>query len=377
VSDPQDPREPGPPPPPAGSQPPPADRYPPPAQSYPPPPAPGGPQDVHGQPPPPSHGYAPPSGAPGGWAAGTPGPGTGGGLQGAVLPLRPLTVGDVLDGAFRLLRARFGRVALLVILVLGPYQLATAFLVERFVPELGPTGDPQVFFDGTMSDELAARFFGVAAGMGLLGMLAYLVVAGALVWTVLRADMRRPAEVGEAVLAGVRRLWATGASSVLLALLGLTGLAAVVFASVLLGMAVLPLGFLVGIPLSVLFSLAWFAAAILVVPIAMVETDAGAGRVTARAISLVRRRFWRFVGVGVLVLLMLSLVTFAINLVLGVAAMAAGPAAWVVDAVSGTLVSVITAPVLVFAALLLYLDARVRLEGWDLQLRAQRSTPPW
>jgi hypothetical protein len=364
VPDPQEPRDGGPPPPPSQAYPPPSQAYPPPSPpgGY-PPPAPGSSQEAWQQP-----GQA-------GWA-GPPSSPTGG-SRGRVLPLRALTVGDVLDGSFRLLRDRFGRVALLVLLVLGPYQLLTSFAIDRVAPDLGPTGDPEVFFTGPLDDELVARLAGIGAGMGLLAGLAYLVVGAAVLWTVLREDEGLPTDVPSALRAGVRRLWVTGVASLLVWLLGLAGFFAIGFVAVLLGMAVLPLGFLFGIPAAILFGLGWFAATVLVLPVAMVEADAGIGRVTGRALSLVRRRFWRFVGVCALVLLVLSLVTFAISAVLGLLAMVAGPAAWVVDGVSGTLVSVITTPVLLFATLLLYLDARVRLEGWDLQLRAQHTARPW
>jgi hypothetical protein len=354
VPDPQEPREGGPPPPP-------------PSHAYPPPSPPGG--------------YPPPAPEPvqqpghAGW--GSPAPTPGEGSRGRVLPLRALTVGDVLDGSFRLLRDRFGRIALLVVLVLGPYQLLTSFAIDRVAPDLGPTGDPEIFFTGPLDDELVARLAGVGAAMGLLAALAYLVVGAAVLWTVLREDEGLPTDVPSALKAGARRLWVTGVASLLVWLVGLVGFVVIGFVATLLGMAVLPLGFLVGIPAAILFGLGWFAATVLVLPVAMVETDAGIGRVAGRALSLVRRRFWRFVGVCALVLLVLSLVTFAISMVLGLLAMVAGPAAWVVDGASGTLVSVITTPVLLFATLLLYLDARVRLEGWDLQLRAQHTARPW
>jgi hypothetical protein len=295
-----------------------------------------------------------------------------------VLPLRPLTVGDVLDGAFRLLRERFGRVALLVVLVLGPYQLASAYAFDRFLPELGAAAGADAFtFGAEFSDEMAARMFAVSSMAGLVGMLVYLVVGAALVWMVLREDEGRPAEIGPALRGGLRRLWATGAGTFLVGL-GATGaLLVVMLVSFLLGAVFLPLGFLVGLPAGLLLMLAWLAATSLVIPVAMTESEAGAVKSAGRALSLLRRRFWPIVGVSALVLLMLALVSFAISLAFGLLAMLAGPAAWVVDGISGTLVSVVTTPATVFAALLIYLDARVRLEGLDLTLRARRPSQPW
>jgi hypothetical protein len=376
----------GPPPPPGSPGPSPAgdrpgpDGPPPPApsQGYPPPQAPYPPPSAG---PPPAAG---PTAAGGqgwrqqGWAPPIAGGPSGEPERGRVLPLRPLTVGDVLDGAFRLLRDRFGRVALLVVLVFGPYQLASSYAFDRFIPELGAAAGADAFtFGAEFSDELAARMFAVSSLAGLLGMLVYLVVGAALVWMVLREDEGRPAEIGPALRGGLRRLWATGAGTFLVGLGAMGVLLVVMLLSFLLGAVFLPLGFLVGLPAGLVLMLAWLAATSLVIPVAMTESGAGAVGSAGRALSLLRRRFWPIVGVTALVLLMLALVSFAISLAFGLLAMLAGPAAWVVDGVSGTLVSVVTTPATVFAALLIYLDARVRLEGLDLALRARRPQQQW
>jgi hypothetical protein len=298
-------------------------------------------------------------------------------MRGRVLPLRPLTVGDVLDGAFRLLRARFGRVALLVVLVLAPYQLASSYALDRLLPEIGAGGVDAFTFSAEVTDEMAARLFGVSSLTGIVGMLVHLVVGAALLWMVLQEDQGRPAEISAALGGAVRRLWATAVGTLLI-WLGASGvLLALILVSVLLGMLFLPLGLLVGLPGGLVLMLAWLAATSLVLPVAMAEGDAGPVRCAGRSLSLLRRRFWPIVGISALVLLMLGLVSFAISLAFGAVAMVAGPLSWVVDGVSGTLVSVVTTPVTVFAALLIYLDARVRLEGLDLALRAQRPQQRW
>jgi hypothetical protein len=366
----------GPPPPPAPRGRPALGGRPSPADLPPPPPSPARPPGA--QPPPASPGIPPAGGS---WAergarGGTADP-HGVPTRGRVLPLRPLTVGDVLDGAFRLLRARFGRVALLVVLVLGPYQLAASYALDRLLPELGTAGADAFTFSAEVTDEMAARLFGVSSVTGLLGMLVHLVVGAALLWMVLREDEGRPAEIGAALGGSVRRLWATAVGTLLVGLGAFGALLVLVLVSVLLGTLFLPLGLLVGLPGGLVLMLAWLAGTSLVLPVAMAEGRAGPVRCAGRALSLLRRRFWPIVGISALVLLMLGLVSFAISLAFGALAMLAGPVAWVVDGVSGTLVSVVTTPVTVFAALLIYLDARVRLEGLDLALRAQRPQQQW
>lgn len=332
-----------------------------------------------GRPPPPGGAPPPPVPPPAGTPPPPPGPwgAPAAGAAGQVLPLRALTVGDVLDGAFRLLRGRFGRVALAVVVVLGPFQFLSSFLASRLLPGGGAFGPPAMGEPDLVEidDATIAAAFGLMSVTGILGFVVHVVVAGALVWLVLREDAGGRPAVGESLAGGLGRAWALIGGTFLVGLLALA--AGAVLAGVIAALVMLawPLAILVAVPaVPLLFALA-AAATSLVVPVAMVETDAGPARCARRALSLVRRRLGMMLGVTVLVLLVLMVVTFAVSMVLGVASWLAGPLAWVVDGVSGTAVSIVTTPVTVFAALLLYVDARVRLEGWDLQLRAQRPRP--
>jgi hypothetical protein len=290
--------------------------------------------------------------------------------------LRPLTVGDILDGAFRLLRARIGRVALAVVIVLGPLQLLTSFLLSRVVPGYGtfPTMDPgtqEMVFD----DEAVAALLGFGGVTGLLTYLAYMVVAGGVVWMVLREDAGQTVSVGEALKGGLGRAWPLIGGTLLVGLTALAAFAVVVGITAALVAVAWPLAILFALPAGLLVAVLAAAAGTLVIPVAMVETHGGAAHAGVRAMSLVRRRLPRMLGVTLLVWLVLMVATMAVSLVMGILGIFAGPASWVVDGLSGAAISAITLPVTVFAALLLYVDARVRLEGWDLQLRAQRPRP--
>jgi hypothetical protein len=288
-----------------------------------------------------------------------------------VLPLRALTVGDILDGGFRLLRDRFGRILVLVLVLLGPFQLLMSFATDRWIPALGPTGPGPGAVDIEEVVDLGALTAAFTLG-GVLWLLVYLVVAGAIVWLVLEEDAGRGVALPAALRGAARRLWPLVGGTALVGLAGLAVFGVLLGVSVALGALALPLGFLVGVPAGMILLAAVVAATTIVVPVAMAETERGAASSAGRAMSLVARRFWRMVGVTLLIMLVLMVVTFAISLALAAVTFVAGPLAWVVDGVGGTVVSAVTTPVLVFAVLLLYVDARVRLEGWDLQLRSQR-----
>jgi hypothetical protein len=355
------------------------------SEGPPPVPPPGGPPS---RPPPPGPpGAGPPGSVPQGpqwppWPP--PGPGTGGGwpqpstpvhgAAGGLLPLHPLTVGDVLDGAFRTLRATFATAALVVLLVHGPYQLLSSLVLTQALPELSdPLVLEQLFTEGTVDVGLATRMTALVGGLAIVGLLVQVVAAAALAWVALRRDGGEETTPGAALRVGLSCSGAALGGTVLVGLVGL-GLALVGTAIVALLFAVAaPLGVLalvVAVPAGLVAVPALVGAYLLVVPIAVTER-AGALTTFRRAMWVVRNRFWRVVGVALLLGLILFAVSIGFSLVFGIVAELAGGVGWVVDAVSATAIAVVTAPVTVFVALLLHLDARIRLEGYDLEVRAR------
>lgn len=289
------------------------------------------------------------------------------GQPGHLLPYRPLTVGDVLDGCFRLLRPVFGRAALIVLLIMGPYQLLSNLLLARLVPELS---DPALL--GTAGIELDPmelflRIGGWGVVLQVVGLLVTVIVVAAIVALVFQADRAEALDVAAAMRTAVSRSGATVGGSVLLLLAGL--LALVVVVPLAIGLAFVPI---VGVLVLLAAGAVGYGIAAglysLLVPVAVVE-DRGAWTTFTRALWVLRARFWRVVGVTLLVTLLLGIVSVAVALPLTFLSMAVGPWSWIVDGLSATVMSVVVVPVTAFAALLVYLDARVRREGLDLELR--------
>jgi hypothetical protein len=119
----------------------------------------------------------------------------------------------------------------------------------------------------------------------------------------------------------------------------------------------------------------FYVAFAVAVPVLLVE-GAGPARALGRSRELVRGRWWGTLGVTVVGYLLVTIVSLAISgLIVGVAF--ADPArntvtGFVLNTVSATLGSMIATPAAAAFITVLYIDLRVRKEGFDLLLLARR-----
>lgn len=337
--------------------------------------------------PPPPAGAAPAASGP--WSSGgvapTPGPVPRGDdrtathIGGLLLPLRPLTISDILDGAFRGLRTTFLPVALLVLILVGPLQLGLNLALSRILP--ATVGD-EVFFDidgfeeAVVSVEDLMSMVNVTLVAAVLGFVITLVVSVAVIALILQVDRGERPQVRAAVTGSWRRVLVTLGSSALALLGGLVAfvlwLVVLVFAFTepLLGILLL----LVSIPVFIIGASAYFGYMNLLVPIAVVE-GRGVVATMGRAWWVLRSRFWRVVGLSLLVGLLVSVVGGVLQFPFVLGSMFVGGFGWIVQSVGEILAQVISIPVTMFAVLLIYLDARVRLEGLDLALQMRSFEP--
>ena len=352
---------------PSGALPPPPPTPPFPGSPPPPPtpPAPGSP------PPPPAAAWGP---APDGrvWRVGAT---TTGGVTGTLLPLRPLALSDIIDGAFRLLRATFPVVALVVVVVQGGYQLLSNYLIVQTVPEVLDPFSLDPFAADLVDLDLLGRTLTVGLVTGLLGLVVSVITSAAVVEAALERDRGGQPRVGSVLGASVRRIGATLGATLLGLLAGGVAALALMVVLVPLGVLVPPLAVLVAIPLVLALLIGVGALSTLVLPVAMLETERGAWATFTRALWVIRHRFGQVLAVTAVAAVVLLLVTLALGVAVTVLAALAGPAGWAVDAVGATLTAVVTTPVIAYVGLLVLLDARVRLEGFDLTVRAQRLGP--
>lgn len=262
--------------------------------------------------------------------------------------LRPMTVGELLDASIGVLKTRPRAVLAITAVFVLPTQLAAAFVSRDL---LASTSFTEIFNDPS----LAGSTTGSSSGTGvvfLVGLLPSMVlpfVAGALGRLVAAWRAGGDLTTGAALRAAGRKWW------VLLVAWFLTHLAE----------TVAMIAFLV--PALLLMAL-WQVAA----PVIVVE-DLGPIAGLRRSGRLASTRFWSVVlavlGAGFVHYVLNSMLPLVTQLIASALGRDGG---WVVLAVGNILTSLVTTAFLAAFAVVLYLDLRVRSEGLDLQLEADR-----
>lgn len=363
--------------PPAGQWSPPAAT---PGQGTPPPPPgpPGAQQGGWGRPP-----------APGGnWNSGW---GPAPAAKPGVIPLRPLGVGEILDGAVSTMRAHWRTVLGLTLTVAVITQIAD-ILVQRYLlpdpPEIDPnaTGTEAIdqAFDSLRSSMLSLLPIGVLALIGTLFVTAVLTVV------ISRSVLGRPVTLREA--------WAE-ARPRMLPLLGLLVLLPLT-AGAVVGVGILP-GALIGSDAgAALAGLGGLAAVVVVIwllvqfslaaPALMLERQ-GLVKSLRRSAKLVRGAWWRIFGITLLTLLLTFIVSMIIAIPFtvigtlvddgGASSLFSGASSdfgWpflIITGIGAVIGSAITYPISAGVAALLYIDQRIRREALDLDLARAANLP--
>ncbi|CAL9545148.1 hypothetical protein [Streptomyces sp. Tu 3180] len=354
-------------------------------------------------PPPPGPGWgAPPPGTPGGHGGpgggygghGPWGGGWGGGWGGpppaakpGVIPLRPLGVGEILDGAVSTMRTHW-RTVLGISLTVAVLTEIVVVLLQGLVLDNSSTealNDPSA----TLSE--LTRAMGDAllnSGVVFLVTLIGTVAATALLTTVTsRAVLGRPVTTGEA--------WRDARPQVV-KLFGLICLlllitAGIVTVGVLPGLLVTMAGSAeAGVALTVLGVLGAGVAALWLMirfslssPTLMLEKQ-GIVKAMSRSAKLVRGSWWRVFGIQLLATIIANVVASIIVIpftflaaalsgdgVTGFLNSAGGDIGWtflIVSGIGSVIGSMITFPITAGVTVLLYIDQRIRREALDLEL---------
>ncbi len=348
---------------------------PPPAWGAPPPSS--GQPPAYGQPPtygaPPAYGQAPPAwGAPPGWGGPVPGA-----PQPGVVPLRPLGLGELLDGSVAVVR-RYPRptlgISVVVAVVTTLLGIGLLSLLPRGALSTATTVDG---FDGA---QLGAV---VAGGSGTLVItaLAGIVLSGIITVVVGKAVLGQPlttAEAWHAVRPLVPRLVLLAVVTGLLVAVSAVG--GVLLAALAYAVAGAP-SLVLGIPLGIagLVGAVYVYIRLALAAPAMVLEKVRLREALRRSGVLTRRSWWRVLGVLVLA----AVIAGVVGQVLQLPFAAAGGAgsvftvgaevslrALVLAQIGTGLAQVLTGPFNSGVRALLYIDRRMRAEGLDVALAA-------
>lgn len=317
-----------------------------------------------------------------------------------VIPLRPLGLGEILEGAISYIRAN-PKVTLglsaMVITLTQLVQLPGQYLYYSSLARPG-------FYPGAPTTDVAGELRGGLAFLlgGAVSLVAITLLAGILIVVMSRAVLGWRTDL--------RQAW-TAVQPRLLGLLGLILLtwlllSAVVFAAIVLivlaGVAVAVVGApswviavmaLVAVP-AVLCALIYIWVALAMAPPTYILEQVGVVDALRRSRRLVDQTWWRVFGILLLVGALSFVISSTFVLVgtviggefpgIGGAFSADGTgfappslAGLLITAVCASIAGTITTPVTVGVTCLLYVDQRIRREAWNLELaRAAYGGPP-
>lgn len=351
---------------------------------------------------PPAGQWSPPSSSGPGPGAPPPAPGWGGRPQGpgwgrpdaarpGVIPLRPLGVGEILDGAVSTMRAHW-RTVLGITLTVSVIVQTAIILVDRYLLPDPPSIDANATGSEALrqaADSLQSSLLNNAPPL-LITMLATIFTTAVLTVVISRSVLGRPVTLSDA--------WAE-ARPRLLPLLGLTLLLAVMAVGIM-AVGLLP-GFLLGGTAGVgLAFLGLLAACVVLVwlmvrfclasPALMLERQS----ITAsmrRSAKLIRGAWWRTFGILALTWLLTLIVTLVIGIPFGIIAVVAdgggldafltegansfGWSFLIISGIGDVVIATITYPLSAGVMALLYVDQRIRREALDLELARAAGLP--
>lgn len=300
-----------------------------------------------------------------------------------VIPLRPLGIGEILDGAISYVRANPK-----VTLGLAAIVTSLSELVQAPATVLMANMQPTRSLRETMAGTLGATIFAV-----LVSFVVGTILNGLLISVLARAVLgQRPS---------MREVWAAtrprllGLLGVVL-LLGLAACGLVLLAVVpLVGLAALDPPHAVAVPVGVLWALGALVALVylmmrwvMAAPVYVLEPGTVPGALV-RSARLVRGQWWRVFGIVLLAQLIAVVLSMILSVPFTLAGMLASggftqafdgvgvPLPMLLLSTVGTiLATTVTAPFIAGVTGLLYIDQRIRREGLDLELARMAQARP-
>jgi hypothetical protein len=314
--------------------------------------------------------------------------------QPGVVPLRPLGLGELLDGAVSLVR-RYPRPVLGLSAVLAILATVLNVLLALTAFRSIVSFDTQALSNGgtASTDQLDSALGGAAVGglgSGIVSALATIVLTGIITAIAGRGVLGQPMTLGAAWSQVRPALGRLIGIAVLTGLVVYGALAIGIVAAVLLIAALGAPGALLGVPLGIagVCLAVYLYCRLALAPAAAVLERAGVRTSLRRSGILVRRSWWRVFGVLLLALIVASVVGQVVQvpfLIFGITPVGLRGGSSLNDSTTRLLIlsyigagiaqTVIT-PFTAGVRALLYIDRRMRAEGLDVALNAAAARPP-
>ena len=328
--------------------------------------------------PPPQYGPTHGVGLPGvaGWGAVPQAPKPG------VVPLRPLGLGEILDGAISYIRRDPKTVlgiSAVIALVISLFQFVALAATSRSLSvSTGSTTSPEDALAGSLGSATASLV--QYAVSGILGVVA----TGLLTVVMGQAVLGRRVTAGQAWQRTKTRFWALLGLTILVSLVVGATFGGGVLLAVLVGWglsnASVGLGVLVGVVVGIGAAVvaAWLSIKLLLAPVALILENAGITLSMKRSWALVQGAWWRTFGIYLLGSILAAIVSSVLAIPFAVVGAFTSftsisngelPLTYTLSTSLATLVS--TTIVLPFTSgivSLLYIDRRIRREALDIEL---------
>jgi uncharacterized membrane protein len=316
----------------------------------------------------------------------------------------PMSLGQLLDRAFRLYRVRFRKLVLTAALFFVPLAMVSALLMgtafnSYFGLLLSATEQPAAFDERTV-----LQASGVTLALSLVvGLFGLILGAFAFLSLLAQADanaLGRELSIAASVRTALSRFWPFVGMSLLTGLIA-AGIAIVayliffilifIFAGVLtalggaldsdsvvvaVGAVILIIALFFGLMFLLLLPLAYLTTRWLVAPVVIMTELKGPVDALKRSWRLTEGSFWRLFGLLVLLFILNGIVLALPLSLIQFIAFAVTPSQMfglLNGALSGlsNLLSILWYPLLALTLTLVYYDLRVRKENYDLELRIQ------
>lgn len=334
-------------------------------------------------PPPPGPGWGGPQHH-GGW-------GTPPAAKPGVIPLRPLSVGEILDGAVSTLRAHWRTVLGITITVSVVAEIGNILVTRYLLPdpvEIDSDADSEEALRQAV-DSLQSSTLSLVPMM-IIALIATLFTTALLTMVISRSVLGRPVTIAEAWQEARPRLPQLLGVTLLLPLMA----AGIVTVAALPGMALggaggaalAVLGIIAALPVAI-----WLMIRFTLAPSALMLERQGVIAALRRSAKLVSGSWWRTFGIVLLTTVLSTIVSMIIAIPFSIVALAADdggvggfvsgdlPAySWtylIITGIGAIIASSITYPITAGVYVLLYIDQRIRREALDIELGRAAGLP--